>query len=756
VPGGFSIQYSGTTLSGSGYETMKIVYTGASLITSSGTLFISGNDGNNNVIQNGTSATVLDRLIARAGTGSAGHILRIFERDDSTKVNFYTYTLLQARITPTNTDANFTGLTYIGGTGNTTFIRPCLGLEIVGASGTSGSSGSSGSAGSSGSSGQSGAAGSSGTSGSSGQSGAAGSSGTSGSSGQSGAAGSSGTSGSSGQSGAAGSSGTSGTRGSSGTSGSSGQNGAAGSSGSSGQTGGAGSSGSSGQTGGAGSSGTSGTSPSAAAYVAKAGDTMTGTLRFTDSTNGIYKSGDRLTIRSESTDNVANFANYGLYLPVLSQTAGLYVESPIEARTGLRIGSGAASGTITVGADTAATANRLAQRDSNGDIAVRELVLNVAVQDFTPSSMVAIYPTTNQAVKVTASGARAFLSVPTRTGGDASGTWGINITGASASSTDALRITFNDGPRDLSNRLPTTLTRSVNWDFVGSGTVGGTGNYAGVMSFTPWTGTTASTGDSSYQLAFMNETGINGSGLPGLRIRKGIDSTWGSWYTLLHASNFNSYALPLSGGTVTGVADFGSTGGATNQGIGIRYQNYASGYGRIRFYQDDSNHQTIHAFASNWQSGTLASASSGAININGQNGVTFGGWNVPDAYITTGGSAWFRYDVTAYSDSRVKENVLVIDNAIQRIKSISGVTFTRNDREDKDQRHAGVIAQEVLKVLPEVVTQDSEGMYSVAYGNMAGLFIEAIKEQQTQIEDQGLEIRRLKSLIGSILGRSLK
>ncbi len=640
-----------------------------------------------------------------------------------------------------------------------------------GSAGTSGSSGSTGSSGSSGSSGQTGAAGSSGSSGSSGQSGAAGSSG---SSGQTGAAGSSGSSGSSGQSGAAGSSGSSGqsgAAGSSGSSGSSGQSGAAGSSGSSGQSGAAGSSGSSGssgqngasgssgssgQTGAAGSSGTSGTSPSAAAYVAKAGDTMTGTLRFTDSTNGIYKSGDRLTIRSESTDNVANFANYGLYLPVLSQTAGLYVESPIEARTGLRIGSGAASGTITVGADTAATGNRLAQRDSNGDIAVRELILNVAVQDFTPSSMVAIYPTTNQAVKVTASGTRAFLSVPTRTGGDASGTWGISITGSSASSTDALRITFNDGPRDLSNRLPTTLTRSVNWDFVTSGTVGGTGNYAGVMSFTPWTGTTASTGDSSYQLAFMNESGINGSGLPGLRIRKGIDSTWGSWYTLLHASNFSSYALPLSGGTVTGVADFGSTGGATDQGIGIRYQNYASGYGRIRFYQSDSNHQTIHAFSNNWQSGTLASSSSGAININGSTGVTFGGWNVPDAYIATGGSAWFRYDVTAYSDSRVKENVLVIDNALQRIRSIRGVTFTRNDRGDKTQRHAGVIAQEVLEILPEVVTKDSEGMYSVAYGNMAGLFIEAIKEQQTQIEDQALEIRNLKALVGSLLGKNLK
>jgi hypothetical protein len=95
---------------------------------------------------------------------------------------------------------------------------------------------------------------------------------------------------------------------------------------------------------------------------------LNGVMYFTDTTNGIYKSGGRFTVRSESTDNVANFASYGMYLPKTGETAGLYVESPIEARTGLRMGSGAGNGTITVGADTSATANRLVQRDSGGDI----------------------------------------------------------------------------------------------------------------------------------------------------------------------------------------------------------------------------------------------------------------------------------------------------------------------------------------------------------------------------------------------------
>jgi hypothetical protein len=92
-------------------------------------------------------------------------------------------------------------------------------------------------------------------------------------------------------------------------------------------------------------------------------------------------------------------------------------------------------------------------------------------------------------------------------------------------------------------------------------------------------------------------------------------------------------------------------------------------------------------------------------------------------------------DITAYSDSRVKENVEVVDNAVEKVKAIRGVTFTRNDVEDKNKRHAGVIAQEVLAVLPEAVSEDLNGHYSVAYGNLNALLIEAIKEQQKQIED---------------------
>ena len=87
-------------------------------------------------------------------------------------------------------------------------------------------------------------------------------------------------------------------------------------------------------------------------------------------------------------------------------------------------------------------------------------------------------------------------------------TFSGNLNGNAATatnSTNALRITFNDGPRNLSDRLPNSFTRTVNFDFVSASTVSGTGSYAGVMTFSPWDGTTNSKGDSSYQLAFINE-----------------------------------------------------------------------------------------------------------------------------------------------------------------------------------------------------------------------------------------------------------
>ena len=85
-------------------------------------------------------------------------------------------------------------------------------------------------------------------------------------------------------------------------------------------------------------------------------------------------------------------------------------------------------------------------------------------------------------------------------------------------------------------------------------------------------------------------------------------------------------------------------------------------------------------------------------------------------------------EVTASSDERLKSDIHTIDNALDKVMNMRGVSFTK-----QAERGIGVIAQEVEKVLPEVV---HDGEYkSVAYGNMVGVLIEAIKEQQKQIDE---------------------
>ena len=99
-------------------------------------------------------------------------------------------------------------------------------------------------------------------------------------------------------------------------------------------------------------------------------------------------------------------------------------------------------------------------------------------------------------------------------------------------------------------------------------------------------------------------------------------------------------------------------------------------------------------------------------------------------------------DLIAYSDARVKENVETIPNALEKVTALRGVNFNKIGEE---KRSTGVIAQEVAEVIPEVVHESEDGMLGVAYGNITGLLIEAIKEQQKQIDELKAMVVNLKN-----------
>ena len=92
------------------------------------------------------------------------------------------------------------------------------------------------------------------------------------------------------------------------------------------------------------------------------------------------------------------------------------------------------------------------------------------------------------------------------------------------------------------------------------------------------------------------------------------------------------------------------------------------------------------------------------------------------------GAATFNNEVTAFSDERLKTDIKTIDNALSKVCDMRGVYFNRDGA-----AKTGVIAQEVQKILPEVV-HDKQEYLSVAYGNMVGVLIEAIKELKKEVE----------------------
>lgn len=102
------------------------------------------------------------------------------------------------------------------------------------------------------------------------------------------------------------------------------------------------------------------------------------------------------------------------------------------------------------------------------------------------------------------------------------------------------------------------------------------------------------------------------------------------------------------------------------------------------------------------------------------------------ASLNSQGNLTAQGNVSAFSDRKLKKDIKTLNNALDMVCKLRGVSFTRIDTE---QKSIGVIAQEMQEHIPEVVHTDHEGTLSVSYGNLAGFFIEAIKELKKENEE---------------------
>jgi hypothetical protein len=522
---------------------------------------------------------------------------------------------------------------------------------------------------------------------------------------------------------------------------------------------------------------------------------------------------------------------------------------------------------------TAATANTIAYRTGDGDLSVRELIMTSSVQDIAPSSLIGIYPTTNQAVKISASGARGFLNVPTRTGGDASGTWGINVTGyanyltSNNSSVSGGFVSWN-GNADTTNNPNSNYwygmrvshgdalsyysvtfavdffsntfqyRRILNGGNQGWVTVIDSSNITSQsVSYASTAGSAPNAGNANpfYNVSAGDGNGIQFWSSEQYKISMGVGSlyqygpvidysiktqmdtgstgrgfTWGrNGVTPIAALNSTSGNMQIAGdftstysfasgsirlGDMWGGAGLYRPSGSMVFGIqdsdwifskaAVTQAYFSGGDGNLwmrwagAFISDllaargslasannwtgqnyfvsnkntTSDSAPLQAYSNNGSGAIMSFHRSGAYAVNfgldSDNVMRIGGWSASANrfQMDMSGNLTMAGDVTAYSDARVKENIVTVENALEKTLQLRGVYYNRTDSDDK-KRKIGVIAQETLDVLPEVVGKDNNDMYNVAYGNMGGLFIEAIKELAADNKYLRAQIEELKKSI---------
>jgi hypothetical protein len=208
-----------------------------------------------------------------------------------------------------------------------------------------------------------------------------------------------------------------------------------------------------------------------------------------------------------------------------------------------------------------------------------------------------------------------------------------------------------------------------------------------------------------------------GSNLATLTIGTGLSGTSYNGSTAVTIANTGVTSITTNTGLSTNAS---ATGGVTITNTGVR--SIAAGTG-------------VAVSATTGDSCSISIGQSVATSAS----PTFAGLTINGAITATG-------DITAFftSDKRHKNNIQTIPNALEKVSKLNGVTWEWNDDVNevtKQSPKTGLIAQEVLEVLPEVVKQKEDGFLGLDYSKMMGLLVEAIKEQQSQIEE-------LKSKLG--------
>ena len=298
---------------------------------------------------------------------------------------------------------------------------------------------------------------------------------------------------------------------------------------------------------------------------------------------------------------------------------------------------------------------------------------------------------------------------PTKTGGGASGSWGISVTGSSASCSGlAASATTLTGLTATVTELNYTVgvTSAIQTQLNDKAPLTGAGT-SGSWPISV-TGSAASASAVAWSGVSGKPTTLAGYGITNGYAMDGVNTGW------FRSSNASGWYNETYGGGIhmqdaTYVRTYNNTAFlCTNvmrvEGATPQVQLWDSDHSILRYLYADGGSIGFLNSTGNW---SLTNDNSGNTTSTG--------------------------NVTAYSDIRLKKDIELIPDALDKVCALRGVTY---ERIDSGERQTGVIAQEVQAVLPEAVMTmtDEQQTLSVAYGNLVGLLIEAIKELKAEVD----------------------
>ncbi len=230
---------------------------------------------------------------------------------------------------------------------------------------------------------------------------------------------------------------------------------------------------------------------------------------------------------------------------------------------------------------------------------------------------------------------------------------------------------------------------------------------------------------------FSTAMGINANASGSVSTAMGSATAYGDYSTAMGRSTIASgYASTSLGEVTTASGNF-----STSMGFGTRAKAYILAAGRYNAF--GASHSETDWVDSEYAfiigDGTSDAARSNCF------------------YILKNGNGWMQGTLTQASDARLKKDILKIEKALPKLKSLSGYNYHWINDEAMPELQAGLIAQEVQQQMPELVSASNEdGELAVNYSGMVPYLLEGIKEQQEEIENQNKKIKMLEDEMKAI------